>query len=89
MNNYTLKDAARAIFILALEKANELNPESAFMMEENCEDTNDVREISIGKSKYSEYRQKAIMSSYAKTNGLTKEQILEKIQSQTKYSFNK
>ena len=48
-----------------------------FMMEENCEEYDNIRMIGIGMSPYSEYRQQEIIKQYMKTYKVTKQQILD------------
>jgi hypothetical protein len=48
-----------------------------FMMEENCEQYDDMRMIYLGKSEFSEYRQKYIIKQFMDTYHITKEDIIK------------
>jgi len=62
----------------AAEKETPGSGGSAMFMQEECdEDYDDVRLILIGRSPYNEYRQKEIIKSFMKANGITKQEILK------------
>ena len=52
---------------------------------EDCEDYDDVRLVAISNSPYSIYRQKAILTSFAKMYGITKTKIVENLKRRELY----
>lgn len=61
---------------------------SVFMMEEWDEEYNNVREILTKESKFSEYRQQAILKAFMKEHNITKEEIQKHFDKRDKI-FNK
>lgn len=89
-----LKDIAQDCLILASENVyKEAEAQgadggnAAFMMEECCEQYDDVRRILIGQSPYPEYRQEVIIKQFMKTYNVTKQQIID--YRQEKENWNK